>query len=303
MAQISFNPYLTTNAAGSFNVQSDGYIQGIAMADPSSRNWLQGGVLASTETLPMWGGVGIATTIPGAAGGPAPQLGPLVTRATSLAIAATGLAPTETGTLTGFSVFDSNFAGVSSAQSPVPLVGNVGEVNFFALGSRARIPLAVDPALISAIGSPTNTPVSWDFVNQRLIPYAPAFATVTITGATWANTSGGQTTFTVSTDLTAVLNAGDDITVSGVISTGGTGVGYNGSFVVISVTSTTVVISQVSASSPGTYSSGGAITSGGGPLNVSILNFNIGNSMTVVFNPTSGFATWNRQGSVALVRI
>lgn len=293
-AQLTFNPYVTSNATGSFNATSAGYIQGLALDDPAIRNELAGGILASTETLPMWGGVGISELIPGLAGNPSPVLGGSIGRATTLTAQATGQ-------LTGFSVFNQNHSAVNSPQSPVPLTGSGGQVNFYRLGSGIRIPVAIDTSLVSLEGGLITQLVSWDFVNQRLIPYSVTYPATTITGAAWANTAGGQTTFTVSTDLTADINAGDDINVSGVVSTGGTGVGFNGAFTVVSITSTTIVVTQVAASSPGSYSSGGTVAAGGGALPVKIVGVEIGNSMTVSFNATTGFATWNRSGSTAVI--
>ena len=63
MAEISINPSLTTNAAGSFNVQSLGFIQGLALDDPAVRNELAGGYLDAAQTVPMWGGVAIEELI------------------------------------------------------------------------------------------------------------------------------------------------------------------------------------------------------------------------------------------------
>ena len=64
-AQIAFNPVLTTTASGSFNTESNGFIQGQAMDDPSSRFRLRSGILSSDETIAMWGGVGIYEKVPG----------------------------------------------------------------------------------------------------------------------------------------------------------------------------------------------------------------------------------------------
>ena len=294
-AQVTINPYLTTNAVGSFNVTSVGYVQGMAEADPSARFALSAGVLASTETLPMWGGVGISEGIPGASGLPAAVLGGPIIRATS--IGTTGLA----GQLTGFSVFDQNFAAVNSPQSEVPLVGSGGPVTLYRLGSGARVPVAAAASLVSTEGSIITDKFSWDFINQELVPYTPAYVANPITGAVWANTGGGQTTFTVTNDLSAVLAAGSIIDVSGVVSTGGSGVGFNGNFAVLSVTSTTIVVSQPLGTSPGTYSSGGSVAPGGGALPVKLLDFNFGNSMVVNYNASNGFANWNRSGNTALL--
>lgn len=293
-ANVAFNPNLTTTAQGSFNAQSVGYIQGVALDDPAIRNELAGGVLKSTETIPIWGGVGIFENVPGVTNDPAGVLGGIVGRATSL---------TGTTALTGFSVFNQAHAMLTTPQSPVPLAPSGGQVNFYRLGSGARIPVACDPSLVSLDGSIITTQVSWDFVNQRLIPFSATYPATTITGAVWASTAGGQTTFTVGTDLTADINAGDDTNVSGVVSTGGTGVGFNGSFTVVSITSSTIVVTQAAASSPGTYSSGGTVAAGGGALNVRVLDVSASNSMTVAYDPVTGFATWNRSGAVAVILI
>src|ERR1700744_1440465 len=96
VATISFNPGITTNAAGSFNISSTGLIQGTAYDSPNARFNLAGGLLATTEVLPMWGGVGLTELIPGASGSPSATLGSSLKRA---------LALTGASALTGFSVF------------------------------------------------------------------------------------------------------------------------------------------------------------------------------------------------------
>lgn len=152
---ININPSKTTNAAGSFNVQSLGYIQGLALDDPALRNELAGGILDSAESLPMWGGVGIeeliADVTDSGGGG--------VKRAVGYT------------TLTGFSVFNQNHSAINSPQSPVPLSATGMLVNFYRLGSGMRIPLKIDPALISADGSIITTQVSWDFTNQQIVAF------------------------------------------------------------------------------------------------------------------------------------
>jgi hypothetical protein len=70
MANLSLNPMATTNALGSFGVQSDGLIQGVALDDPANRFNLASGTVASTETNPMWGGLPVAELLPGTASSP-----------------------------------------------------------------------------------------------------------------------------------------------------------------------------------------------------------------------------------------
>lgn len=197
MAEISINPSLTTNAAGSFNVQSLGFIQGMALDDPSVRNELAGGYLDAAETVPMWGGVAIDELIAGVS----ESRGPSIKRAVSYA------------TLTGFSVFNQNHAAISSPQSPVPLTPSGMLVNFYRLGSGARIPLKIDPALVTLEGDIITTQVSWDFATQQIVAF----------------------------DTTA--------------------------------------------------------------LNVRVLEVAVGNSLTVTYDAGTGFATWDKSGSVAIVVI
>ena len=153
---VAFNIGATTNAAGLFNTQAAGLYAGIYMDDPSTRYKLAGGVLASTETLPMWGGVGLQELIP---------TGGLDVRGNQIKRS------TIQTNLTGFAVFNQNGAAINSPQSPVPvtLVGN--QVNFFRLGSGAQITLEIDPALASLDGGLITQQVSWDYTNQKIVAY------------------------------------------------------------------------------------------------------------------------------------
>jgi hypothetical protein len=164
---FSFNPYVQTNAAGMFNIESDGFIVGTAMPDPAARFALSGGWLAAAETLPMFGGVGISesipterSTAPATPSRPDIALGSVIARATAQA------------NLTGFSVFDQNYAAVNTPTSPVPTVGSGGLVNFYRLGSGARVALAIDPTLVTLEGGLVTQQVTWDFVNQKIIAFA-----------------------------------------------------------------------------------------------------------------------------------
>lgn len=156
MTSIAFNPYATTVAGGLFLTTAAGLVQGMFFDDPAVRYQLAGGVLKSTETLPMFGGVGIFEDI--APGGFDPRGNP-VGRATTQA------------NLTGFSVFNQNGAAINSPASPVPQVLVGGQVNFFRLGSNAEIALAIDPTLVSDDGGLITLQVSWDYTNQKIVAY------------------------------------------------------------------------------------------------------------------------------------
>lgn len=290
VATISFNPVITTTAAGSFNTDAGGLIQGTAFDSPAIRNQLALGVLASTETLPMWGGVGISEALPGLTGGPVIPLGGLITRAT--AIGSAGAA----GSLTGFCVFDQNFAANTTPQSPVPLLGSYQQVNFYRLGSGARIAVNANPSLVSLEGGIITQQVSWDFVNQQLVPYYPAEGAITIASGTWASTAGG--TATIVTSSAASLLVGDQFVITGTTPTA-----YNGTWTVATISGTTITFLLPAASSPGSITTPGSISAGGGALPCQVLELNIGNSMTVVYNTVTGFATWNRAGTCAVIQI
>src|ERR1700746_1284644 len=116
---FSFNPYVQTNAAGMFTIESDGLIVGTAYPDPAARFALSGGWLAQAETLPMFGGVGISETIPTERStAPATPTRPDIALGSVIGRAA------DYAHLTGFSVFDQNYAAVNTPQSPVPTVGS-----------------------------------------------------------------------------------------------------------------------------------------------------------------------------------
>jgi hypothetical protein len=286
VATISFNPFVTTNAAGSFSVRSNGYVQGTAQDDPAIRYKLAGGVLAQSETLPAWGGMGISELIPGdGPTGPNKALGGVIGRATNVTAGAIG-------SLTGFTVFDQNYSAVQTPQSPVPLVGSGATLMFYRLGSGARIAVAVDPSLADVEGDIITTAVSWDSARQMLVPFAAAEPAETITGITWANGIA-----TVTTSAAHGYVAGDDVTLSGQVPSG-----YSGTQTILTVPTTTT-FTYVLAVNPGTETTPGTIAAGGGALPVRVLSLEIGNSMTVSYDPVTGFATWNRSGSTALILI
>jgi hypothetical protein len=290
MTGVQINPFVTTNQAGSFSVQSEGYIQGMSMADPVIRNWLAGGIIAATETLPMWGGVAIYEDINAGS-----QLGPNIGRAVNNA------------SITGFSVFDQSTSWVNTPQSPVSL-GSPGQTaSFYRLGSGARIPLAIDPSLISLNGGLITQSVSWDFNNQRIVAYDASTPTISVTSLTATTVGLVATIAVVAAAATNVGAVGDSINISGAVNggTGGNSI-INGNFIVTSFTDNEHFSYQVPVSGAGVV---GAITGtillnqGTGALAVDILDIAVGNSMIVVYNPVTGFATWNKQGSVALCKI
>jgi hypothetical protein len=240
----------------------------------------------------MWGGVGISETSSPVSGGPTNgETGGNITRATTQTAGASGQ-------LTGFSVFDQNYSAINTPQSPVPLVGTGGQVNFYRLGSNARIAVAIDDALISQEGDVITQDVSWDFVNQRLIPYV---GTLTISSGTYNDTTG-EVVLTMSAPVT--FGDGDAVIVSGLTGTGAYA-SLNGTFTATAVSGSTVTYNAGAGAGASTIT-GGSLTLGSGAsskLPCKVLNIDIGNSMVVEYDADTGFATWNRSGSCAVIQI
>ena len=298
-AAINFNPFGTYNAPNSFMISSQGLWQGNAFPDPAIRYSLRQGILSYSETLPIWGGVVISDIVPnpgvpdniinpGTLGNPQPALGGQISRATNVTGGATA------GSATGLTVFDQAHSWLNYPGSPVPLGASGQFVPYYYFGSGARVPVAVDPALASLEGGLTTQPVSWDFTNQRLIPYVAAYSANVLTAQTWATTGGGTVTFTTTT--AHGLSVGSDFTISG-----SSPAGYNGSYTAITGT-TGSTIKAALASNPGSSTAYGQLNAGGGALPIQrVLQLEIGNSYTVSYNPVTGQATWNRQGAAALI--
>lgn len=169
---ISFNPYATTIPQNTFQRESQGYIQGVAYDDSSAYQWLAGGVLATTETLPMWGGVPIEELVNLPATN-ADNLGGNIKRATSQA------------TVTAWSVFNQAAHMVVTPGNTVPLASVNNGVQFFRLGTNQRIAVQADPALAAAVtgNSVSESALYWDVTNYRvtLTPTGGNFALPTST--------------------------------------------------------------------------------------------------------------------------
>jgi hypothetical protein len=297
VASLSFNPMQTTNANGSFSVDTNGLIQGTAYDSPNARNNLAGGILATTETIPMWGGVGITESITNPTTGVASsQMGNLITRATSLTL-------TNSGALNGFTVFDQAHHMIETAQSPVPVSLSGMSVHFYRLGSGARIAVACEPGLTSLLGGVIGAQVSWNFTGQYLQEYVSG-ASISVTSLTWSNTNGGQVAVVAAATTPYVLN--DTIEISGATNTGtGSLVTLNGPQVINTWTDSTHFTFLLPGTSSIWGTLGGTIilVGGGGALNVQVLDVQVGNSMAVNYNALTNVATWNRTGSCAVISI
>lgn len=288
-----FYPYATTNAQGSFSVQSAGYVQGVYQDAPATRYSLAIGTVSASATRPIWGGMAISESIAPASGYDRTQGGTIVEAS-------------AVSNITGFTVFNNAYAWVGSPSSPVPTAGAAGmTVPFFRLGSGIAIPVAMDPSLVSLDGGLITSQVSWDFNNQVLQPYDAATATYSVTSATSSYSNGVYTIAIVMAAASPVAGVGDLINISGVTGTGASLV--NGNQTVSAFTDNQHFSIQITAASGAIAT--GALTGtivlnyGTGALPVKILDINAGNSMTVSYNATTGAATWNRQGYAALIQL
>jgi hypothetical protein len=280
---LAFNPFTTTNAANSFNTRSQGLIAGTAYDSPNSRFNLVGGIMATSATLPIWGGVGITELLNGATGTVGGSLGNTLDRAPSL---------TGATALTGFTVFDQAHAMVNFPASPVPQAAAGQSVNFYRLGSGARIAVAMDPALVTLDGDIITSQVSWDFALQRLVPYVAAYPANVITNAVW---SAGAVTLTTTT--AHGLSVGSVFTISGF-----TPSGYNGTFTALAGTTGSAIVYAL-ASDPGADTVQGTLVAGGGALACKVVEVQVGNCMVVSYDADTGYATWDYDGSAAVILI
>lgn len=292
-ANISFQPYATTNVVGSFSVQSDGYVQGVALDDPSVRNYLNGGPLATTETLPMWGGVAVSESIPAATANT--SVGNTISRATAVA------------NINGFSVFNQAAAWITSPTSECPSAGTGMTIPYYRMGSGARIALALDPALVTLSGGLVTQQVSWDFNNQRLQPYVASGATESVTSITSSFNAGtGVYTFAVVMAAASITGAvGDAINVSGVTGTGASLV--NGNQIVTAFTDNQHFSFQVTAANgaiaTGALSGTIVLNVGIAALSVKILKINAGNSKIVQYDAVNNLVHWTNNGYTAIALI
>ena len=159
---ISINPSVTISPPSSFLADSQGYTQGLALADPVARQWLASGSVDSSVTQPVWGGMAISELVaaPGASGS-----------GNSIGLAAT------IGAITGFSVSNRGYNMIVSPGNNVQTASAGMSIPYYRYGSNARIAVKCSSALVTAVeANPTNTQVEWDFTNQQLIPYASGTA-------------------------------------------------------------------------------------------------------------------------------
>jgi hypothetical protein len=277
---VAFNPFVITNASDSFSVQSQGFYQGDVQADPATRFAIAAANIASTEALPMWGGIAVYEATPPAqtvtSGG---FNGSIIGRAVNNSLIA------------GFSVNNGSNSAPTTPQSPVPLQSAGFGFNFVRMGSGNRVVVQASTGILALAGSDNPQQFSWDTVNELLLPYTP------LSGSAEANTSivwlGGI--------ATVVCTAHGFVTGNYVTIAGAAPVGYNVSGPVTVIDANTFTIAM--PINPGVETVPGTSQLGLGGFNATLVSINAGNSAIVSYNASTGFATWNNSGNAAVILI
>ncbi len=155
---ISVDPYAMTNSQDSFLLQTDGFVQGVFLDDPALRYELEGGLVGSGQTIPLWGGLPISLAVVAPTqGGASSGLGQIITAATA------------EGNIDGWCVFNQASAGVISPSSNVPLYPKNTSANFIRAGCGLSLVLPVNPAAVNTIaGGASNQAIYWDYTNNRV---------------------------------------------------------------------------------------------------------------------------------------
>jgi hypothetical protein len=192
--------YATTVSKNSFLLQSDGFVAGTFIDDPAKRYQLEGGVVGSGQTTPLYGGLPLTNTVtaPGS-GGASSGLGEAVVAATALA------------NIDSWCVFNQAAAGVISATSNVPLYYAGQSINYVRVGSGLWVVLPVKPADVNTLaGGASNQAIYWDYTNN--------YVAATGTGALGyqiisLNTNSKTVTYAAGPPITANWAAGGSVIV------------------------------------------------------------------------------------------
>ena len=284
MSGVLINPIQTTNASGTFFINSDGLMQGTMQMQPNSRYNLRQGTIGGTT--PLYGGYAVQVAIPSATNSGVGNYAGTLTPSTSVA------------TINGLTVFDQSVGLISSPQSTVP-VGAAGQsISYVIPGAQSEIVVACSPALVSLDTGLINQQVSWDFTNQQLIPYVAAYAAATPTAYSYTSSTGIlQLTFSPAPGPIA----NDVVTLTGFT---GANTVFNGAFTVVSTASAGTILNLQATAGLGSLTPTlGTLVAGGGAFPCQILSISSGNSFTVTSTAaaTGNYYNWNQSGTAAVI--
>lgn len=160
----SQNLMQTTSPQNSFLTQTQGYIQGVMWDDPTTQQWITTGMIAASETAPLWAGLPIVETGNSDTSG-ANQGGSQVSLATTIA------------GISGFCIANQGYNGVITNSNNVPMFSSGMSIPLVRLHTQARIVVAVDSAAVdSLISQPITTSLGWDFTNNALTTFVSGTA-------------------------------------------------------------------------------------------------------------------------------
>lgn len=157
MAEINFDPAKTLNGQNTFQKETQGLIQGAYMDDPTSRLWLDAGIIDSSVTQAVWGGMPITENVPSLANN------------TNQYAANPLILPSTVGAITGFTTFNQAHNMMIVPGNSVPHVVANQNIAYFRLRSNIRLPVKISSGLATAVeGGAINQQVTWDFTNHEL---------------------------------------------------------------------------------------------------------------------------------------
>ena len=150
--------YQTTVSSNSFLLNSDGFVAGTLYGKNFDRYTIEGGVVISSATTPIWGGQPLTNTVATPSTRGSSGEGEILT-----------LAATSGANIQSWCVFDQASAGVITPYSNVPLYYANQSANFVRVGSGAMLVLPVNPSAVATIaGGLANAAIYWDFTNNRV---------------------------------------------------------------------------------------------------------------------------------------
>lgn len=159
MANVSFNPGLTTSPQSTILKDSQGLMQGITQDDWNSRAFLMSAVVGSGVTQPVWGGMAAGLTTNGLGSGSSSNGGNKPVFAV----------PTTATGVQGFTIFDQGINMIQVPGNSVPISTAGMDIPIYLIGSRARVPVPVDSGSVSGLESAAlDAALYWNPVTNAL---------------------------------------------------------------------------------------------------------------------------------------
>lgn len=154
---------VTTSPQNSFLQQTQGYVQGVMLADPVANQWITTGLISASAPGPLWAGIPVTESMTDDSSGL--DSGTVVLAATTMA------------NITGFMIANQAYNLPITDSSNVPLATAGMSVSVMRYGSNGRIVVPIDSAAYSSLqGAAVNVQLAWDFTNNALTTYTSGVA-------------------------------------------------------------------------------------------------------------------------------